>query len=107
MKSRPWWGRALAFAVLAVSLGASTAAAQDGRNVLVVTNSGSPESKQLTARYAEVRRVPAGQVISISTTTDEEIDKRRYDTEIEIPLPLTLTVKRPSSTRTPRLRPLQ
>src|SRR5688572_23351856 len=80
------WVHTFAGVGLVAVLIAPPAAAQDGTNVLVVLNVRSPESKELATRYAEARRVPPGQVIWISTTTDDEIERRGYDLEIEIPI---------------------
>lgn len=64
----------------------SATGAQDGTNVLVVVNRTSPESREIADRYASARRIPAENVLQITTDAGEEIERRRYDVEIEIPI---------------------
>jgi uncharacterized protein (TIGR03790 family) len=71
--------------MLASSL-ATPAAAQDGKNVLVVANKASAESQKIAARYASGRGVPADQVLQLTTATTDDIERRQYDLEIELPI---------------------
>jgi uncharacterized protein (TIGR03790 family) len=77
---------AIAGAVLIGALDVSAASAQDGRNVLVIMNIESEDSKPLATRYAKARGVPAEQILSIRTGTADDIERRHYDLDIEIPI---------------------
>lgn len=60
--------------------------AQDGSNVLVVVNSASADSEKIAERYVTARSIPADNVLRLRTSTDEEIDRRSFDIEIEVPI---------------------
>lgn len=60
--------------------------AQDGRNVLVVVNRASPDSENVADAYVKARRIPVDHVVPLQTATTEEIDRRRFDSEIERPI---------------------
>lgn len=65
---------------------AAPLAAQSGENVLLVVNSKSDLSRQTADYYRPRRAVPLGNVCTISTTTDEEINWQTYEREIETPI---------------------
>ena len=60
--------------------------AQDGSNVLLVVNKGSSVSEVIGARYADMRHVPADNLLRLMTATDDEIDRARFEREIERPI---------------------
>jgi uncharacterized protein (TIGR03790 family) len=60
--------------------------AQTGENVLLVVNGNSAISRQVADYYRPRRAIPASNVCSISTTTDEEIPWDVYEREIETPI---------------------
>jgi len=60
--------------------------AQTGENVLLVVNRRDPVSAQVADYYRPRRLVPAKNVCTIDTTTDEEIVWRIYEQEIERPV---------------------
>jgi uncharacterized protein (TIGR03790 family) len=53
---------------------------------LVVFNSRDPLSEDLARYYAEKRHIPADQVVSVSCTIDEGIQREDYDRDIAEPL---------------------
>jgi uncharacterized protein (TIGR03790 family) len=57
--------------------------AQDGSNVLVVVNSASPDGQQIAERYSAARSIPADNVVRITTALTEDIERERYEHEIE------------------------
>jgi uncharacterized protein (TIGR03790 family) len=67
-------------------LAPATTMAQDGRNILVVVNTDNPESQKIAAKYATGRAIPDDQVLQLKTATTDEIDRRQYDLEIELPI---------------------
>lgn len=62
------------------------AAAQDGRNVLVVVNDASPVSRTIGDYYARRRPVPAANLCHIRTTTGELIARDDYNRQIAAPI---------------------
>jgi uncharacterized protein (TIGR03790 family) len=66
--------------------GALRAAAQTGENVLVVANSSSPASLEIADYYAAKRKVPADQILRVTTPVAEEIARSTYDAQIERPI---------------------
>jgi uncharacterized protein (TIGR03790 family) len=60
--------------------------AQTGENVLLVVNRRDPVSAQVADYYRPRRLVPAKNVCTIDTTTDEEIVWQVYEQEIERPV---------------------
>jgi uncharacterized protein (TIGR03790 family) len=76
---------------LALLAGVRQAAAQDGANVLVVVNSASATSMAIAARYLRARAVPADQVVRLTTSVGEEIDRAQYEQQIERPIADWLT----------------
>ncbi len=73
----------LAMACLLVS---ANAVAQNGTNVLVVVNKSSSSGDQIARAYARARAVPDENIISIATDDTEEVDRSRYEREIEGPI---------------------
>src|SRR5215212_5954103 len=60
--------------------------AQTPENVLLVVNSGSPESRAVADYYRSKRPVPAKNVCAIATPSVEEIDWTVYERDIERPV---------------------
>src|SRR5687767_6719228 len=71
----------LALALCALMAG--PAFAQDGSNVLVVVNSASPDGQQIAERYSAARSIPADNIVRITTALTEDIERERYEHEIE------------------------
>lgn len=71
------------------SLADSSAAA-----TIVVYNSNDPDSKALAEYYATRRRIPPEQLVALSCSTDEEIERDDYDTAIAEPLRACFSKKR-------------
>jgi len=60
--------------------------AQTGENVLLVVNKSDAISRQIADYYRPRRSVPVKNVCAIETTTDEEINWKTYEEEIERPV---------------------
>jgi uncharacterized protein (TIGR03790 family) len=60
--------------------------AQTGENVLIVVNKSDSVSRQIAEYYRPRRAVPVKNVCTIETTTDEEINWRTYEEQIERPV---------------------
>jgi uncharacterized protein (TIGR03790 family) len=81
--------------LLALSLSyAAAAEAQTAENVAVVINDASPASRRIGEYYASKRGIPATNIIHISTTQDEEIDRRTYATAVEWPVRVRVSQQR-------------
>jgi uncharacterized protein (TIGR03790 family) len=65
--------------------------AQTGENVLLVVNQNDTVSRQIGDYYRPRRSVPAGNVCKLSTTSNEEIDWKTYEEQIERPVAACLT----------------
>src|SRR5688572_770132 len=78
--------RYLIGALLGLGPWVSPAHAQTGENVAVVINDRSPESQQLGEHYARTRAVPAANVLRISVSTDETIERTVYLSGLEAPI---------------------
>jgi uncharacterized protein (TIGR03790 family) len=76
---------ALSLTIAACTL-ASSASAQSAANVAVIINDASPASQQIGAHYVRARAIPDTNVFRVKTTTDDAIDRERYQSEIETPL---------------------
>jgi len=78
---------------LCLLAGAATSVhAQSGANVLLVQNELSAESKQIAARYAEARGIPAANILTLRIEpTTEDIDRREFDARIEGPISVWFT----------------
>ena len=72
--------------LLLVGGGAALAAAETGDAVVVVYNSRLPESQQVAAHYASVRRVPASQVVGLDLPTGENMTRAEYRDQLQMPL---------------------
>src|SRR5882724_4861579 len=64
----------------------SQSPAQSGENVLLVANRNDPVSLQIADYYRPRRSVPARNVCYLATTSDEEIQWKTYENEIERPI---------------------
>lgn len=85
--SFPRFGLAnLALITLCLLTGAGRAAAQTGRNVLLVVNGASPASVQIGDYYAKARGVPADQIVTLQTPTQDEVTREDFNALIEQPL---------------------
>jgi hypothetical protein len=60
----------------------------------VVYNSNDPDSKALAEYYATRRKIPPDQLVALSCSTDEEIERDDYDTAIAEPLRACFSQKR-------------
>ena len=60
--------------------------AQTGENVLLVVNKNSPISRQIADYYRPRRSVPVRNVRTIDVTSDEEIQWKVYEEQIEKPI---------------------
>jgi uncharacterized protein (TIGR03790 family) len=61
-------------------------AAEEGAAVVVVYNSRLRESRQVAAHYAEVRHVPAGQVVGLDLPAGEDMTRSEYRDQLQLPL---------------------
>jgi uncharacterized protein (TIGR03790 family) len=71
---------------LALSVFPVLLAAQPPDTVLVVLNQASPLSRQIGEYYAGQRHIPAGNICRLNATTNEEISRPEYDSQIARPL---------------------
>ena len=78
--------RVIAVIYVMLIAAARSAAAQDSTNVLVVVNELSPESQEIASYYAKVRQIPAENVVRVRTAVADEIERRRYELDIEVPI---------------------
>jgi len=65
--------------------------AQTGENVLLIVNRNDPLSRQVGDYYASKRSVPASNICTLSTTSEEEISFDIYEKQIEVPVGACLT----------------
>lgn len=65
---------------------AASLVAQTGENVVLVVNRNAAESREIAEYYRQRRSVPAQNVCSIATTSEEEIRWDIYETQIEQPI---------------------
>jgi uncharacterized protein (TIGR03790 family) len=70
----------------ALAATARPAAAQTGRNVLLIDNKQSEASTRIADHYAKVRDVPADQRVTLDLPVADEISPRDYATLIERPI---------------------
>ena len=61
-------------------------AAEPGNSVVVIYNSHVPQSRQVAAHYAFVRRVPAAQVLGLDLPAGENMTRSEYRQELQMPL---------------------
>jgi uncharacterized protein (TIGR03790 family) len=76
----------LAVSVALCLLVAASAAAQTGRNILLIVNKQSEASVRIADHYAKVREVPADQRITLDLPVTDEISPRDFQQRIERPL---------------------
>jgi uncharacterized protein (TIGR03790 family) len=67
------------------------AAAQTGENVLLVVNSGSQASIQISARYAKARSLPERNIVRLESTDTDTISRGTFESTIERPIAAWLT----------------
>ena len=60
--------------------------AQDGNNVLVVVNRASADSQTIADAYVKARSIPPENIVRLQTDPGDEIDRNRFDSEIERPI---------------------
>ena len=78
-------------AALVVLFAAGILRAQTGENVLLVVNKNDSVSQQIGEYYRPRRSVPVKNVCYLATTTDEEINWRIYEEQVERPIGECLT----------------
>ena len=78
--------RAVAIALLLAGGAGRLAAAEPGDAVVVLYNSRVPESRQIAAHYASVRRVPAAQVLGLDLPAGENMTRSEYREQLQVPL---------------------
>jgi uncharacterized protein (TIGR03790 family) len=78
--------RCLFFVALLCVLFPVNGFSQDGTNVLVVANTASDGGEQIARAYATARRVPSENIVRVNTALTEEVDRGRYEREIESPI---------------------
>jgi len=79
-------GRIFCLALLLAGGATGLRAAEPGDAVVVVYNSRVRESRQVAAHYAEVRRVPAGQVVGLDLPAGENMTRAEYRAQLQVPL---------------------
>ncbi len=62
---------------------ASTEAPTESKRVLVVVNTKSPISRQIGEYYAKARKIPAENVLTVTSTTDEQISLSEYRNNLQ------------------------
>ena len=85
----PSWKTALA-GVTALAFTAS-AAAQTAGNVVVVINETSPVSVKIGEYYIAKRGIPAQNVVRLRATAEDEIERARFEYDVERPISEALT----------------
>lgn len=71
---------------LAIVLAMGLSAAPSGEEVVVVYNKKVPASEDVARHYADVRKVPANQVLGFNLSPEEEISRTDFDTTLAKPL---------------------
>jgi uncharacterized protein (TIGR03790 family) len=89
LQRRP--ARLVTAAGLALAITAGGASAQSSEHVAVVINDASAESKQIGDYYVRQRGIPDGNVIHITTSTDETVLPAAYLATIQQPIAAALT----------------
>ena len=64
----------------------SSAFAQSAENVAIVVNTASADSARIGEHYARLRGLPASNIVRITASTDEAIDRGAYISTIERPI---------------------
>jgi uncharacterized protein (TIGR03790 family) len=75
--------RESATALLAVLLSAAMARGQSGENILLVANEASPASLEISQYYAEMRGIPADNVLRLKAGTGDTITRQEFERRIE------------------------
>ncbi len=57
-----------------------------GQEVVVVYNSKSAASKDIATHYAELRKIPSGQILGLKLSEAEEISRPEFDSSIKKPI---------------------
>lgn len=83
---RPGAVVAVCAAACALLLAAAPSAAQTAANVAVVINDAAPASQQVGDYYIAARGIPTSNVIRITTSTDETIERAQFQTTIQDPI---------------------
>jgi len=82
--------RRLLCAIVALSLGRETQAADSGtdlaQSTIVIYNPAAPESAGLARFYGQARHIPADHLVAVECSTEEEISRKEYDATIAEPL---------------------
>ena len=79
-------------ALCLLAAAATSVHAQSGANVLIVQNELSAESKDIAARYADARGIPAANILTLKIeTVTEDIERRGFDARIEGPISVWFT----------------
>ena len=78
-------------ALLVLAATARLASAQSAENVAVVINDASAESKQIGDYYVRQRAIPEGNVIHVTTSTDDAVLPAAYLATIQQPIAAALT----------------
>lgn len=76
----------LALLLAALAAGPPAAWGQTGRNVLLVVNSASDDSRRIAEHYAAARQVPAEQIVRLALPVRDEISSAEFQRAIERPL---------------------
>jgi len=74
------------FVLLAMAGRSALAEVDTGDAVVVVYNTQVSGSKDVADHYAEMRHIPAGQVVGFKMSTNEEISRDEYIQELETPV---------------------
>src|SRR5260221_4898218 len=86
--------------------------ADRGDEVVVIYNTRVPESRDVAEHYAEMRQIPAGQVMGFDLPSDETMSRAEFHYRLEKPLLKALGDKKllhlgvevaPTTNRTPQL----
>lgn len=86
--------RMLPLAALCVCVqlvGVLSAQAQSAENVAIVVNDASPASQQIAEAYIRKRGVPPSNVIHVTATTDDQIERAAYAATLEGPIAAALS----------------
>jgi uncharacterized protein (TIGR03790 family) len=78
--------RVFCAAVVSLGLLASDGQAQTVASVLVVANTNSAPSIDIAEYYVKRRRIPAEQLLKITTSTADQVTRAEYDLTIQVPI---------------------
>jgi len=71
---------------LVCALCAAAAAADNGRDVVILVNAASADSVAVGAHYAKARGVPGSNICRVSCTRSESVSRKSFDAKIRAPL---------------------